>query len=100
MSPYVSVGTNLKPQEAQAVWGRFPDSRGLSAEHFLKMARERTGEGLESAEEANKPVLSWSERLLQGTTTPTAPTEANASQNAVLEEVPTITSQTTAGKAP
>ncbi|KAG6895475.1 hypothetical protein C0992_001068 [Termitomyces sp. T32_za158] len=100
MSPYVFVGANLKPKEAQAVWGRFPDSRGLSAEHFLKMAQERTVEELKSAEEANKPVASWPKRLLQGTVAPTAPVEENPSQNVILEEVPTSTSQTTAGKAP
>ncbi|KAG5352986.1 hypothetical protein C0989_011495 [Termitomyces sp. Mn162] len=104
LKPYVSVTANLKPKEAQVVWGRFPNSRGLSAEHFLQMARERTSEELRSAEEANKPTVSWSQRLLSGTTdTTTAPTVADTPtppQKVILEEIPTSTSQTTAEKTP
>ncbi|KAG6861930.1 hypothetical protein C0995_009880 [Termitomyces sp. Mi166 len=103
LKPYVSVSANLKLKEAQAVWGRFTDSRGLSPEHFIKMARERTSEELQSLEEANKPTVSWPERLWHRTTdtaTP-VPTETDTTpRRVILEEVPNSTSETTAGKAP
>ncbi|KAG6845083.1 hypothetical protein H0H87_000988 [Tephrocybe sp. NHM501043] len=106
LKPYVSVAVNLKPAEAQAVFGRFPDSRGLSPEHFLKVARERTAGELRAQEEANKPTLSWPKRLLmkksEDATTKLpevveAETPKAVPEAVILEEVPR-TSQTTARK--
>ncbi|KAG6839976.1 hypothetical protein C0991_009914 [Blastosporella zonata] len=105
LKPYVSVGVNLKPREAQAAFGRFSDSRGLSPEHFLKVARERATEEMRVSEEANRPKLSWARRLLTknrddiATTTPEVESETPKVREAViLEEIPS-TSQAATGKA-
>ncbi|KAG6824550.1 hypothetical protein H0H92_006494 [Tricholoma furcatifolium] len=99
LKPYVSVGVNLKPAESQAVWGRFTDSRGLSAEHFLQVARERTAGEIRATEEASKPTLSWPKRVVSTNDT-TVPAESPA-KTVLTEEVVTeapSTSSTSGGK--
>ncbi|KAG6819239.1 hypothetical protein H0H93_013897 [Arthromyces matolae] len=97
LKPYVHVAVNLKPQESQAAFGRFTDSRGLSPEHFLRVAREKTGEALQ-IEVPDTPSLSWPKRLLSKSDEASAPATTGeaetSSRTAILEEIPS-TSQTT-----
>ncbi|KAG6919327.1 hypothetical protein DXG01_006873 [Tephrocybe rancida] len=105
LKPYVSVGVNLKPVEERVVFGRFPDSRGLSAEHFLKIARERTSKELRAIEEANRLTLSWPKRLISKKNDDTTPelVEAETTETTkvvpeavILEEIPSANRTTPA----
>lgn len=42
MKPYVAIGKKLRPDERISVFGKFPGAGGLTAEHFLRTAREHT----------------------------------------------------------
>lgn len=40
LKPYVGLGVRLTGSESRAVFGRFPGPRGLTPEHFLKVAQK------------------------------------------------------------
>ncbi|TFK61352.1 hypothetical protein BDN72DRAFT_883200, partial [Pluteus cervinus] len=42
LKPYVAVGVHLSNAQERAVFGKFPGPRGLTPQHFLKIAREHT----------------------------------------------------------
>lgn len=42
LKPYVSIAVRLTKGEERAVFGKFSGPRGLTAQHFLKVARECT----------------------------------------------------------
>ncbi|KAF5386254.1 hypothetical protein D9615_002630 [Tricholomella constricta] len=55
LKPYVSVGVFLSKKESRAAFGRFRGS-GLSPEHLLRVARQKT---VEEPEPEKKRLLSW-----------------------------------------
>jgi len=59
LKPYVSIGVRLSRAEERAVFGKFPGPRGLTPEHFLKVAREHTQNTNRSTPVEKKPFLPW-----------------------------------------
>ena len=42
LKPYVALGTKLDENHETALFSKFRSAKGLSAEHFLRVAREQT----------------------------------------------------------
>lgn len=59
LKPYVSIGVHLSKAEERAVFGKFPSPRGLTPEHFLKVARKHTEEANRLEPPEKKSLLSW-----------------------------------------
>jgi large subunit ribosomal protein L41 len=74
LKPYVHVGVRLSRAEERAVFGNFPGPRGLTPEHFLKVAREYT----QAANRLPKPEEKQQETSVDLTVTNTSVTEGGA----------------------
>jgi large subunit ribosomal protein L41 len=83
LKPYVHVGVRLSRAEERAVFGNFPGPRGLTPEHFLKVAREYT----QAANRLPKPEEKQQETSVDLTVTNTSVTEGGAEKPSTQGEL-------------
>ena len=85
------------------MFGKFPGPRGLTPEHFLKVAREHTQKTSHSESVEKKSLLPWpsvkQSSTTDASTTDASATDASATDTSAVDTSPEDESVTDAGEA-